>query len=72
MNNNSSLKTGTIGGTLISILASITWMDIEKTIVMAAIGATVSFLMSLLLKKMIQYARVITGRRGPPGRCQLP
>ena len=41
---------GTIGGTLLSLAASIQSADIWKTIVLATIGALVSFMVSLLLK----------------------
>ena len=42
---------GTIGGTLLSLAASIQSADIWKTIVLATIGALVSFMVSLLLKR---------------------
>lgn len=41
---------GTAGGTLLSLMATIGSSDVIKTIVLASIGATVSFLVSLLLK----------------------
>lgn len=47
------IKSGTAGGTLTIILANITANDIIKTAILAAIGATVSFGLSLLLRKMI-------------------
>lgn len=55
--NYSSLKVGTLTGTLLSVLATITWYDIEKTMVLGSIGATVSFLVSFLLKKIIEYGK---------------
>jgi hypothetical protein len=61
MHHHSSLKVGTITGTLVGIFASITWMDIEKTIVLGGIGAAVSFLVSLFLKKIIFYGKNIMG-----------
>ena len=42
---------GTIGGTLLGLAASIQSADIWKTIVLATIGALVSFMVSLLLKR---------------------
>lgn len=45
-----STKAGTAGGTLSIILANITSHDIVKTIILAAIGAMVSFGVSHLLK----------------------
>ena len=45
---------GTIGGTLLSIAATINSEDIAKTIILASAGATVSFFVSLLLKCLIR------------------
>ena len=41
---------GTVGGTLLSIFASIQSGDITKTVILATLGAIVSFLVSLGLK----------------------
>ena len=41
---------GTLGGTLLSIIASIQSGDVTKTIVLATTGAVVSFVVSLALK----------------------
>jgi hypothetical protein len=41
---------GTASGTFLSILPNILSEDIAKTIILAALGATVSFMVSLLLK----------------------
>lgn len=41
---------GTISGTLLSVAATIDLQDISKTIVLAAVGASVSFLVTLFLK----------------------
>ncbi|MEI2749795.1 MAG: hypothetical protein V9E88_13685 [Ferruginibacter sp.] len=46
----SSTKVGTASGTLLTILFNIHVHDILKTIVLAAIGAVVSFSVSLALK----------------------
>ena len=45
---------GTIGGTLLSIAATINSDDIAKTIILASAGAIVSFFVSLLLKCLIR------------------
>lgn len=50
----SDTKHGTAGGTLLIILANIRSADIIKTIVLAAIGAVVSFAVSLLLKQLMK------------------
>lgn len=47
-------RNGTAGGTLTIILANISSADIVKTIVLAAIGAAVSFLVTLWLKRMMK------------------
>jgi uncharacterized membrane protein (UPF0136 family) len=50
METNLSLRTGTASGTLLSIAPNILSEDIVKTIILAVVGATVSFTVSLLLK----------------------
>ena len=46
-------KAGTIGGTFLTVAANIDSGDVLKTIVLAAIGAIVSFSVSLLMKLLI-------------------
>lgn len=41
---------GTLTGTALSVLASIQSQDLLKTVILAVVGASVSFIMSLLLK----------------------
>jgi mannitol-specific phosphotransferase system IIBC component len=48
---------GTAGGTLLSVFASIQSGDVTKTIVLASIGAVVSFAVSLGLKWMAKKVR---------------
>ena len=43
---------GTAGGTFLSIVPNIHSEDIAKTIILAAVGAIVSFIISLLLKSV--------------------
>jgi hypothetical protein len=50
METNISLKAGTASGTLLSVLPNILSADVVKTIILAVIGATVSFLFSIFLK----------------------
>lgn len=52
MEHPSFLKTGTAGGTLTILFANINTDDLVKTVVLAAVGATVSLVVSFLLKKM--------------------
>jgi hypothetical protein len=53
----STTKMGTAGGTLLTIFANISGEDISKTIVLAGIGAIVSFGVTLLLKAIIKRFR---------------
>ena len=50
MEANISLKNGTALGTVLCVLSNIHSKDIVKTIILAVIGATVSFAVSLALK----------------------
>ena len=50
METNISLKAGTASGTVLCILPYILSEDVVKTIILAALGASVSFTVSLLLK----------------------
>jgi hypothetical protein len=50
--NTLSLKIGTAGGTLLSMAPNIASVDILRTIILAIIGAIVSFFVTLLLKWM--------------------
>lgn len=52
MNTNIQLKISTASGTLLSISPVIFTHDIVKTIILAVVGATVSFIVSLFLKKI--------------------
>jgi len=47
------IKSGTAGGILTILLANIRTDDIIKTVILAIIGATVSFGLSLMLQKLI-------------------
>ena len=50
MEANISLKTGTAAGTMLSIIPNLHSEDILKTVVLAVIGAVVSFAATLILK----------------------
>jgi len=52
MEANISLKTGTAAGTLLSIVPNLHSEDILKTVVLAVIGAVVSFSATLILKML--------------------
>ena len=54
MESNTGTKAGTIGGTLLTIIYNIRTEDVVKTIVLAGIGAIVSFIVSLGLKLLFR------------------
>lgn len=54
MDANLQLRIGTGSGTLLSILGTLGMDDILKTILLAAIGATVSFLVTSLLQRWLR------------------
>ena len=49
-----STKAGTLGGTLLTIFVNIKSEDLLKTGILAAVGAVVSFSVTLLLKFLIK------------------
>ena len=61
--NDSSIKSGTIFGTLLALLGIVGWTEIIKTIVLGGIGAVVSFVVSLALRKMIKQAKELIETR---------
>ena len=50
----SSTRAGTIGGTMLTVLVNIKSEDILKTGILAALGAVVSFTVTLFLKFLIK------------------
>lgn len=50
MKTNHSLSVGTVSGTVLSVLPAVTSTEIVRTIILAAIGATVSFVVSYVLR----------------------
>ncbi|MBC5842642.1 hypothetical protein H8R23_14605 [Flavobacterium sp. F-380] len=51
MESNNTLHIGTASGTLLSVVPNIVSEDIVKTIILATIGAIISFTVSILLKR---------------------
>ena len=47
-------RTGTVSGTLLVILSSIRFADILETMILAAIGAVVSFLVTVVLRRVFR------------------
>lgn len=54
---NSQTLAGTAGGTLLSMLPNINSADLVRTVLLAAVGALVSFFLTLLLKLLIRKFR---------------
>ena len=52
MDNSLTLRAGTFGGFALSVIPNLTSADVFKTIVLAFIGAVVSFGVTLLLKQL--------------------
>ena len=52
MDNSLTLRAGTFGGFALSVIPNITSADVFKTIVLAFIGAVVSFGVTVLLKRL--------------------
>lgn len=50
MTTNSHTFIGTAGGTFLSIIPNLTSNDVVKTVILATVGAIVSFTISLILK----------------------
>ncbi|MBF4473357.1 hypothetical protein [Flavobacterium sp. HJJ] len=48
---------GTISGTFLSMVPNLQSEDVLKTVVLAIIGAVVSFVISILLKKLVRRKR---------------
>jgi hypothetical protein len=49
-----SQQAGFIGGTLTGIFANISMADVFATILLSAIGAVVSFLVSMLMRRLLR------------------
>ncbi|MEO6723639.1 MAG: hypothetical protein ABIN67_24945 [Ferruginibacter sp.] len=50
-------KAGTAGGTLLTIFANIHSEDVMKTVLLAAVGATVSFCATIFLKALVKHLK---------------
>lgn len=51
---NNETRIGTAGGALLSTVLNLSSYDLMQTIVCAAIGASVSYMVTLLLKKLLR------------------
>lgn len=52
-----STKAGTVGGTLLILIINLSNGEVLKTVALAAIGAVVSFNVSMLLKILVKKIR---------------
>jgi uncharacterized membrane protein YgaE (UPF0421/DUF939 family) len=57
MRHNVSLSVGTASGTVLSVIPNIMSADILRTVILAFVGAIVSFTVSLILKKLFKPKR---------------
>lgn len=48
-----SIKLAMITGSLLSVMASISWSDVERTLVLGSLGAFVSFIVSYFMKQLL-------------------
>jgi hypothetical protein len=48
------IRSGTVGGTLLTVVANIKSDDVLKTVVLAGLGAVVSFFVSVILKAIVK------------------
>lgn len=48
-----NIKAGTLGGAFLSIVSSLSIADVERTVILGIIGATVSFIISMLLRWLV-------------------
>jgi uncharacterized membrane protein (UPF0136 family) len=49
-NGHTSEVAGTVGGTVLTIIGSLQLHDLVKTVILATVGAVVSFTLSMLMK----------------------
>jgi len=54
MNQSNPTLMGTAGGTFLSVMPNLHSEDVIKTVVLASVGAVVSFIVSLALKYLIK------------------
>ncbi|RYY70768.1 MAG: hypothetical protein EOO13_05490 [Chitinophagaceae bacterium] len=47
---NASTRSGTLGGTVLALLFQINWSGLVNTAIVAAVGASTSFMVSVLLR----------------------
>lgn len=57
MKTNHSLSIGTVSGTLLSVLPNLNSSDLIRTAILAAVGAAASFIVSFLLKLVVEKIR---------------
>ncbi|MFT3752872.1 MAG: hypothetical protein QM800_08335 [Paludibacter sp.] len=63
MNSDSHVFAGTCGGMLLTIFSNMFIEDLARTVILAIVGALVSFGVSLALKRMIKNPRPLKGSK---------
>lgn len=48
-------RAGLVGGVLFSILPNLAYEDVARTVILAIIGTTVSFFLTLILRWLVQH-----------------
>ncbi len=48
-------RIGTMGGTILTVVINISTGDVIRTMILATVGAVVSFTISILLKRIIKW-----------------
>ena len=59
----SQVFAGTCGGMMFSVFSNVFVEDLVRTVILAVVGAVVSFGVSLVLKKLIKNPRPIKGSK---------
>jgi hypothetical protein len=62
-NHDGQVYAGTCGGMFLSIFSNMFVEDLVRTVILAVVGAVVSFGVSLVLKKLIKNSRPLTGNK---------
>lgn len=60
---NDGSKVGVVAGTLLAILGNLPVEDIWSTIILAALGAVVSFMATLACKVVLQWVRAFLNKK---------
>lgn len=62
-NHDGQVYAGTCGGMFLSVFSNLFIEDLVRTVILAVVGAVVSFGVSLVLKRIIKYPRPLKGSK---------